>query len=276
MLKIDLEKIHKIQIELAIEVKRICEKNRIDYFLIAGTLLGAVRHKGFIPWDDDMDIGMLREDYEKFLKACETDLSSDYYLQTWYTDSQFGLPIAKIRKNATKFVEKTSAKNHSHKGIYIDIFPYDNVPDNSILRKKHKLLTYFYKRLVLLKSHYYLENNKGYFKRLTIRMVKLIVKFIPKKYLIEKYNKQILKYNKDANTQEITIFGGAYSYKKESIRREWITNYQSINFESVEFNSPKDAHLMLKSIYGDYMSLPPKDERYNRHDIIEVDYGEVN
>lgn len=273
MVDINLEKVHNIQLEMATEVKRLCEEHNIRYFLIAGTLLGAIRHNGFIPWDDDMDIGMLREDYERFIEVCKVDLKFDYYLQTWHTDPQFGLPIAKIRKNGTKFVEKASANNQIHSGIYIDIFPYDNIPDSNFLRKKHKWLTYLYKRSILIKNNYDLEINKTTIEKFFIKTLKLTVKLFPKAYIIKKYTNQMKKYNKCANTEKITIFGGAYSYEKEAIRREWITNVVMVEFENIQFCIPKEAKLMLNSIYGDYLKLPPEDKRYNRHGIVEINYG---
>ena len=95
MNNLQLESVHKVQLEIANEVKRICDKYNIKYFMIAGTLLGAVRHKGFIPWDDDLDIGMLRNDYNRFIKLAAKDLKEIYYLETWYTSSGYGLPYAK-------------------------------------------------------------------------------------------------------------------------------------------------------------------------------------
>ena len=93
---LQLSKIHSLQIKIALEIKRICEKNGLPYFIIAGTLLGAVRHGGFIPWDDDMDFGLLREDYEKFIEACKTDLSDEFFLHTWDTDPEYPFSYAKI------------------------------------------------------------------------------------------------------------------------------------------------------------------------------------
>jgi lipopolysaccharide cholinephosphotransferase len=127
-----LQQVHKIQLEMALEVKRICEKHKIKYSIVAGTLLGAVRHNGFIPWDDDLDIAMLRDNYIKFIDICKDELNDSYFLQTWDTDPGFALPIAKLRKNSTKFVEKDFMEANIHCGIYIDILPFDSVPSENI------------------------------------------------------------------------------------------------------------------------------------------------
>jgi lipopolysaccharide cholinephosphotransferase len=267
-----LKKIHKIQLEMALEVKKICDKYNIKYFIIAGTLLGAVRHKGFIPWDDDLDIGMLREDYDKFIQCAEKELSSEYFLQTWDTDSGFGLPIAKVRKNGTKFVEINSAKTSGHNGIYIDIFPFDNVPTSKIAQKIHDISTYILKRIILCQVGYELWLDGSKFKKAVYKVVNSIAKITSldkNKKLLEK---QMKKYNSD-KTEYAVAFGGAYGYSRERIRREWVENLTPIKFEDEEFMCPKNYNAYLTHFYGDYMKPPPENKRYNRHGIIEIDFG---
>jgi len=121
-----LKRLQNIEYEILQEIVRICEKNNLSYFLIGGTLLGAVRHKGFIPWDDDLDIAIPRKDYEKFLKICQTQLNSDYFLHCNKTDPDYWLPFAKVRKKNTLFDEKSITSIETHKGIYNDVFPLDN------------------------------------------------------------------------------------------------------------------------------------------------------
>ena len=135
---LQLAKVHLVQLEIANEVKKICENYKIKYFLIAGTLLGAVRHRGFIPWDDDLDMGMLRKDYIKFLKIARKELDDKYYLESWKVASGYGLPFTKIRMNGTKYIERNSKDVNCHLGIFIDIFPFDNVPDNKVQRLIHE------------------------------------------------------------------------------------------------------------------------------------------
>ena len=125
-----LRKVQLTELEILEKIDEICKKNNINYFLIGGTLLGDVRHKGFIPWDDDIDIGMLREDYEKFINVCLKNgaLGKDYYLHCNESDDDYFIPFIKVKKNNTTFAEKNIENINTHKGIFLDIFPYDNVP----------------------------------------------------------------------------------------------------------------------------------------------------
>ena len=118
-----LEKLHKVEIEILDEFVRICNKYNLEYYLIGGTMLGAVRHQGFIPWDDDIDVGIMRKDYDLFIKYAREELGDKYYLDCYETNKEYYLPFAKIRKNNTIFNEQVSAHLNNHKGIYIDIIP---------------------------------------------------------------------------------------------------------------------------------------------------------
>lgn len=131
-----LRKLQLVELEIANEIKRVCVENNIKYFLESGTLLGAVRHGGFIPWDDDMDIGMMREEYEKFLKIAPEKLSSEFILQTWKNEKDYSLTFAKVRKSDTIFLEYEFKDSSMHNGIWVDIFPYDSVPEKNITKSK--------------------------------------------------------------------------------------------------------------------------------------------
>ena len=119
----ELQEIHKDLLELLKAFKNVCDKEGIWYTLAFGTVLGAVRHKGFIPWDDDIDIGMTRDNYEKFIKIANTKLSEEFFLQTMETEEETPFYFAKVRKNKTKFIEKYVKDINMNHGIFIDIFP---------------------------------------------------------------------------------------------------------------------------------------------------------
>lgn len=268
-----LDKVHMIQLEMAIEVKNICKKHNIKYAIIAGTLLGAVRHKGFIPWDDDLDIGMLRNDYERFIKVCQHELRNDYFLQTWESDPGFALPFAKIRKNGTRFIEKNSSAANLHCGIYIDIFPFDNVPKSRFQQSLAEDATYILKRMLLIKMKYIVWKDTELLKKVIYKTFKLFSLFFSNNHIKRKLYKLMTKSN-NLITEKVVAFGGAYGYKKESIKRVWLEKLMEIDFESEKLSAPADNIDYLTYFYGDYMTPLLENERFNRHYIIDIGFEE--
>lgn len=266
-----LPKLHNCQLLIAREIKRICDENNIKYFIIAGTLLGAIRHGGFIPWDDDMDIGMLREDYEKFIEIAKKELKEDFFLQTTETDESYGLPFAKILLNDTVLVEATAGSN-AKKGIFVDVFPFDNVPESEELRENHNKQTYFYKRLLLAKLNYNVCAKNDYVKRAVYFALKIVAGFYSHDKLVKKLENEITKYN-GKQSEDIVNIGGAYGYKKETIKAQWVRETVEIPFEDMTISAPVDYIKYLETFYGDYMTPPPEDKRYNRHSVVKLDFG---
>lgn len=267
----ELDKIHELELRIACEIKRICEKNDIRYFLTAGTLLGAVRHGGFIPWDDDMDIGMLREDFNRFVEACKTELGEEYFLQTWDTDPDYPYSFAKIRLNGTHLEEGFSKKGNSHNGLFVDIFPFDNAPNDDKLRKRQGRKYFFYKRLLWIKKGYGTNMMKESFRqRLRYCLFKFVSLFFSYEKGKAKFHSIQTKYN-DALTDKV-VTDGSYSYNKECIVRKWVDNLEQIKFEDTSFLSYSDKEDYLTYFYGDYMKLPPEEKR-NRHQRGKVDFG---
>lgn len=266
-----LQKIHTLELKIALEIKRICEKNDIRYFLTAGTLLGAVRHGGFIPWDDDMDIGMLRNDYNKFIEVCKKDLGNEFFLQTWDTDKQYPFSFAKIRLNGTHFVEAFSENCGAHNGIFIDIFPFDNVPESKLKRKIQAKKYFICKRLLWIKKGMGTNMKSSGFKQQIKYYTFKIFSCIFKYESIKKYFLNVqTKYN-DLQTSRV-VTDGSYPYDKESLKRNWVSNLELVKFETEEFLAYKDRVEYLEYFYGDFMKLPPVGER-NRHMLQNVDFG---
>lgn len=266
-----LPKLHSCQLIIAREIKRICDENNIKYFIIAGTLLGAVRHKGFIPWDDDMDIGMLREDYERFIHLAEKKLGADFFLQTTDTDASYGLNFAKVLLKGTKLVEQ-SAGNLAKNGIFVDVFPFDAVPEDSAQEGEHEKSTYFYRRLLLAKKKYNVSGNNAV-KKIVYAGLGAFAGLYSSKKLCNKLEYEIQKYNGSPDSEKIVNIGGAYGYKKETIMRKWVENTVELPFEDMTLAAPADYKEYLEYFYGDYMTPPPEDKRYNRHGIVELDFG---
>lgn len=269
------KKLHSCQLLLATELKRICKKHNIKYFMIAGTLLGAVRHKGFIPWDDDMDFAIMRKDYSRFLNICKTELGDNFILQDIFSDSDYALPVAKLLLKGTKFTERNAVKNKSQKGIFIDIFPFDSIPDGDEQRKKHNKSTYFLKRLFLAKQGYTIAEKGQILKSLVYFMLKILSLFVSKKYIRSRLDNELRRYENE-NTKKVAALGGAYGYTKESVERKWFDETVELTFEDITLAAPKNYVDYLTYFYGDYMTPPPEDKRYNRHGAVELDFGEYD
>lgn len=265
-----LKKVQPILLDMVKEIKRVCDENGIRYFLYRGTFLGAVRHKGFIPWDDDMDIGMLRADYEKFCRIAPEKLSPDYCFQNWYTDADYAHPFGKVRKRNTVYIE-AKCRPLPENGFYIDIYPLDFAPEDpgqrGILAKK---LLHLY-RLKLMKSRYtpWMEGNTILWKkRIGYLLYQTAALFISQRKLIEIYEDLIASVPQSNVLYEQSALPKAYYFD-----RSWCEELAEYPFEDDVFQGPAQYDAFLSSLYGDYMTLPPEDKRENRHQIIKIDFG---
>ena len=262
------------QLYILEEVDRVCKENGISYFLDSGTLIGAVRHKGFIPWDDDIDIGMLREDYEKFLSVAPYSLSNDFYFQTWKNDSNYALPFGKIRRKNTIFIEENGSAS-SQEGFFIDVFPFDNAPNDIYERNRLVSKRVFWARCILMKHKHrpWLSNGRiNYTKWFAYLFYRFLSVFYSHEYMVSKYEKLVFSVAKSDYVYE-------QIGKKEThyYLYDWLDKTKLAEFEGKQFLIPEGAHERLKEEYGDYMVLPPEDKRENRHGVIKVVFsnGEV-
>ena len=257
--------------DILVEVDRICKKNNIKYTLVYGTLLGAVRHKGFIPWDDDIDIGFLRDEYEKFLKCCETDLSDEYRIVNAETEEGNPNLFHKIKIKGTTCIENISKNNVEYKEIFLDILPFDNSPRNRVIACLHNAKVFLYYRLLSLKCGNDFSDNKNIFKRIINAVLLLTSHFYSKKRLIKKLNKMITKYNNKETGYVYSAFDGLKLVSQ--FEKEMFLNYTTKEFENGKFSVIKDYDKCLKSLYGNYKELPPVDMRTSGHQILEINLG---
>lgn len=276
----ELRNIQLNQLDVAKEIHRICVKNDIPYILIGGTLLGAVRHKGFIPWDDDLDIGFTRENYERFLAAAKNDLDPKYYLQEWRTDPAYAYPFGKIRINGTKFVERSVTNRDSHMGIFVDIFPYDEYPEEVYKRKLLGIRLTLLRQVLVLKTGYceYVSRtgkmSRQVAKAILFPVLYLYACLMSKEALVNHFERVACQYN----GQKHKLYyehSGASPYGKWVIPAECFEQRMSMQFEDAAFSVPVNYDKYLSIGYGDYMKLPPEDKRTNRHGIIEVAFSDA-
>lgn len=272
LLGINIKHIQKIAMEILIEFDRICKKHDINYQLFAGTLLGAVRHNGFIPWDDDVDVCLMRNDYEKFIKVCEKELHPNYFLQTFDTDSNFRSQFAKIRKNNTLFMEKVFSEDDIHHGVFIDIFPLDNVKPNSISGEIQRILSHVTRGINLARSKNTCLRPKNKSITIGLLLFHYILKTIPKNWTqkLHKYSLNMFSNQKTDYVNHLT--NGVTKKRYNKFIREAITSDNTINgcFEGGKFPIPKNYDEILTKIYGDYMQLPPLEQRETHHGICKI------
>lgn len=252
---IDLDYLHKLQLDLALEVKRICEKEGIRYFLVDGSALGAVNLQGFLPWDDDLDIGMYWPDYQRFLKACETKLSPRYKMKDFTTDPNFGCSFGQLIDTQVELVQKNNETASDEKGVFIDIHPFSNCSDSGLVRKFEYYRFKFYKLCLLQRREYMSGNSK------VAVLLKLANKFMPDATI----QKRIIKMrNHKQGKLALKIHG---RHPEDYIKIEKLDELKPIEFAGQEFPIQPDAQRMLDAIYGPF-DINKNEE--NRHGIIAL------
>lgn len=266
-----LRKVQMQQLDVAKEIKRVCDENNIQYFLCFGTMLGAVRHQGFIPWDDDLDIGMMRSEYERFLEIAPKKLKPEYLVQTWYNTPAYPLPFAKVRKRGTVYLEGKHSLLEEN-GFYVDIFPFDSQPatDAERMAANKKLQDLFRTKLMKCKSKPWMDNGKILWKkRIGYLYYQVKALFATQKGLARAYDELATSF-----PESDILFWQEGISKMRKIKRQWCEELEEFDFEGERFRGPKAYDELLTTIYGDYMQLPPEDQRENRHQIELVDFGE--
>lgn len=260
----ELSKLKNIELNMLCEIDKICREYQIRYSIAAGTLLGAARHKGFIPWDDDIDIMMYREDYCK-LKECINLYSNELYWVDYYTYEGFPYPFSKIMKKNTILIEESNKYATSPDGVFVDVFPIDNTAENFMKRKKQYQRVMKWKQRLVTRENYYFGQTG--IKELYRKARKNIYNLVPKKLFIEKIDKECCKYSKTGVVISLTIPIGV---DKATFPREWFENYIELEFEGSKFMAIGEYKEYLKLSYGDYMKLPPKESQVPHHYVYDI------
>lgn len=266
----ETKKIQKYELEILTEFDRVARKNNLKYMLVGGTLLGAIRHKGFIPWDDDIDIGMPRKDFEVFKKIWKKEVNTKkFFYQDMDNTENYGMIFGKLKMKDTLLVEKTNNINKEDQAFWIDIFPFDKINSNYKKAKRDLLKGY------ILKLVYYLKCKNKLIEHTFIRKcAAFILKFMSLFYSKErcKYKLNKLYHKYDSNKKyKIVSYGGTYIFK-EICDINYFDNLIEGEFENRKFLIPKEYDKYLTDIYGDYMKLPPVEKRKSHHEIIEIKF----
>lgn len=239
------------QLEMVEEVDRICKKYNIKYFLDGGTLIGAVRHKGYIPWDDDIDIAMLRSDYDRFLDVAEKELEEKYFMQSYRTEKKYNRGHAQIRNSNTTAIINGDIYNKFNKGIFIDIFPLDNVPDDEIEYKK--FIAQVKKKKRFLDNYYNLDSG-SIIKKIIKRILHYIIyTFVDYDKEVKQYEMLVSKY-KIKNTKKVGTI--SFSTELPLYKKEMYDGVVYMDFEYMKLACPIQYHELLTVKYGDYLKIP--------------------
>ncbi len=250
-----LRQVQLIQLEMLIEVDRICKKCGIRYNIIAGTLLGAIRHKGYIPWDDDADVALLRPEYEKFRTACKTELDrTRFYFQDHRNTKGYRWGYGKLRRKNTLFLREYQEHMPYKQGIFIDIFPLDGVPDNYILRSMKNFECFCVRKILWARVGRIAERN--FWKR---QVYQLLDK-IPEMYVFRYYHRMICKAG-EKPTRMVRILMFPTPNSEYGYYRNWYENSVETVFEGKSFQGIKDYDSYLSFKFGNYMELPPEEKR---------------
>lgn len=261
----DVRKLQLIELEILLELDRICRKNDIEYFLADGTVLGAVRHKGFIPWDDDLDTRMARGEFEKFCKVCETDLDTErFFLQTAKTDSEYRWGYAKIRRKGTEYLREGQEAIKCMSGVSIDIFVIDHVPDSPFVANVQQLI-----RRGCIKTLWSVVGvtaDPSPWKRGLYHVLRYVPKQIPlgiMEFIGKQNNKKPSKYVwcMPFYRRDGFLHDNVFSMRGYAVR-QWFEERVEIEFEGFSFYVCKDYMEYMKSKYKNMWEYPPESQRF--------------
>ncbi len=266
---IELEELKKLQIEILDDVVEFCEQNKINYWLNCGTLLGAIRHKGYIPWDDDIDIGMLRKDYDIF-KEKYNKANRKYKFASVETDENFNFSYGKVM-NMNTILYEPNRKIGEKLAVNIDIFVYDNAPDDIKTTNKMYRKIKILEALNIVKKVPYSTKKNHLFINILRFPCHYILKLFPKSY----FSKKIVKISKKYIDKKTNYIGSFSSLDRIHSRKSIFESFIKVKFEGKEYNAPIGYDELLTDFYGDYMKLPPTEKQVSHH-VFEAFWIEEN
>lgn len=257
------DELKSVQLNILKHVDEFCRKYSIQYFMSGGSLLGAVRHKGFIPWDDDIDIMMLRSDYERFIKEYSENDHSEYKVYSSRLDSQYTLPYAKVDNSKTILNEHVEYPLSI--GVNIDLFPIDIMPESK--EKQKHVYAYFSRQMMFLNlKQVSVNKNRNIFKNLLLVCSHVLLKPMKLSTIVRRIEKNAMQFSgcESSNYCGVAVWG--YGIREVNL----LSNYASsidVLFEDMMVPVPVGYDNYLRGVYGDYMQLPPEEKRITHHDF---------
>lgn len=262
----ELRHLQLVILSIMKDIDELCQRHNIEYYLLGGSAIGAIRHKGFIPWDDDLDIIMTDENYRRFIDVCHKELdSSKYYLQEGLKD--WSLYFSKVRLKGTKLSEEvTYSENPDIQGIFVDIFKMDNVPSNKAMARWQ----YFCAKYYLCYQLSVRGDNKNSF-GLKKRLMILLSFPLKMKAMRNWCKKQVERYN-GKPAEYYGFFYGRTIFRTAVVRKDIYGKPQYVPFEDTQLCVAEHYHEYLIQMFGDYMTPPPVEQQVGLHSI-NVDFG---
>lgn len=262
-MSIKLKDLQLAEVDILKEFVRICNAHALTYYIVGGTLLGAVRDKKFIPWDDDIDVAMPRKDYEELAKIASNELKTGFFYQDSSTDPYYYLSYAKIRKEGTLFFEERFRNSKFRNGIFIDIFPLDKCPRRGILSRL------LFDILAVMNYRGQVDSGESYrpYEELVGKWGYSLLKLCPPARL-PSLRKKILRVGSwFSDGSQLASYSGAYGYHREVFPQEWFGEPRNIEFEKIIVSAPHETELLLTQLYGEYNQLPPISQRACHADL---------
>ena len=270
----ELRRLQLVELDLMRIFSEICDKYGLRYYLVGGTMLGAIRHKGFIPWDDDMDVGMPRPDYEKFLKVVKKELPEGYGSLNYKKNKEYNRYFSRIVNKKVKITNASNTKT-IEEDAWLDIFPFDGMPNGRLMQNLHfwrmTFVRFFYHASCFDELVNLNRPGRPWYLQAAIRFVAFthIGSKLNTKRLMLRIEKLLKKYPYDECDYMISFFG-AYM-KREIVDKKMLGRGKKYDFEDLKLNGPVDYDGFLRHFYGDYMT-PPKDSDKDKHNIKKIVY----
>ena len=260
---VEMKKLWALQIDLLGKVEQICKKHELMYYAIAGTAIGAVRHNGFIPWDDDVDVALKRDDYNRFLQYAEEELEYPYFIQTPKTDPFYFRPYAAMRNSNATCIAKGDHALKCNNGAIIHIFPLDGYTPNKKLDRfirKQRV-----KNIIALNAYHYSGRADHKVARTVLKLLKPLVVGNTKKYFLD-HEKKCTQISQEYHDQ-LGIQYAHYTSKfiKMMCSESAFESAIYVPFEYTQIPVPVGYDEMLTRMYGNYMQLPAEKDRMNKH-----------